>query len=126
MYQLQKGSGIEGIELTASSFKKLNNNRSIWGNVTYQNNAQKNIQWNNNLDLDLIGPYVIADSTKGSMKYEAYEFLGGYAKQIDHFSFALEVAYQAHLGYKSKDPRPKNISSNITIKGGAGYEFTQD
>lgn len=124
-YKLQEGSGKEGIEIAASSFKKLSNDRSIWGNVVYQNNSQKNIQWNANLDLDIIAPYVMADSTKGSMKYEAYEFLGGYAQKIKKFSFALEVAYQAHLGFKNKDPRPKNISSNITIKGGIGYELTQ-
>lgn len=125
-YLLQQGSGIRGIEVGASSFKKLTNQRSIWGNVNYQNNTHRDIQWNNNLDINIIGPYVIADSTKNSMKYEAYEFVGGYAKKYDKISIALEMAYQAHLGYKSKDPRPKNISSNIILKAGLGYAFLKN
>lgn len=124
LYKLQEGTGVEGIQIEASSYKKLSNNRSIWGNVVYQKNTQKGVQWNNNLDLHLLGPYVIADSTSNSLKYEAYEFMGGYAKKIQRFSLGLEASYQAHLGYKSRDPRPKSISSHMQIKGGIGYDIT--
>ncbi|WP_158962536.1 DUF6850 family outer membrane beta-barrel protein [Myroides fluvii] len=126
LYKLQEGTGVEGIQIAASSYKKLSNNRSIWGNVVYQKNTQKELQWNNNLDLPLLGPYVIADSTSNSMKYEAYEFMGGYAKKAQKWSLGLEASYQAHLGYKSRDPRPKSISSHMQIKGGIGYNITPD
>ncbi|MGS4345339.1 DUF6850 family outer membrane beta-barrel protein [Myroides odoratus] len=126
LYLLQEGSGIDGIQITASSYKKLSNNRRVWGNVRYQKNTQKAMQWNNNLDLDVLGPYVLADSTSNSMKYEAYEFAGGYAKKIQRFSLGIEASYQAHLGYKSRDPRPKSISSHMQLKGGIGYDITKD
>lgn len=126
LYLLQEGSGIEGIQIHASSYKKLSNNRSIWGNVLYQKNTQKQMQWNNNLDVELLGPYVLADSTSNSMKFEAYEFTGGYAKKMKRFSLGIEASYQAHLGYKSRDPRPKNISSHMQLKGGIGYDITKD
>ena len=126
LYLLQEGSGIEGIQINASSYKKLTNNRSIWGNVVYQKNTQKAMQWNNNLDLPFLGPYVLADSTSNSMKFEAYEFTGGYAKKMQRFSMGIEASYQAHLGYKSRDPRPKSISSHIQLKGGIGYDITQN
>lgn len=126
LYQLQEGSGVEGIQIAASSYKKLSNNRSIWGTVVYKKNTQKGLQWNNNLDVELLGPYVLADSTSNSMKYEAYEFAGGYAKKIQRFSLGLEASYQAHLGYKSRDPRPRSISSHIKIKGGIGYDITDN
>jgi len=126
LYKLENGSGIEGIHIDASSYKKISNNRSIWGKVNYKNHKQKEMQWNNTLDTNLLGPYIVSDSTSNSMKYEAYEFLGGYAKEFNKLSFALSLQYKAHLGYKLRDPRPKSISSNMKIYGGLAYQVTQN
>lgn len=126
LYKLQNGYGKEGIEIEASSYKKITPSKVIWGNVYYANQSHKGVQWNNTLDLDIIAPYVLADSTSNSFKYEAYEFSGGYAKQWNKFTLGLEAHYAAHMGYKKIDPRPKSITSNIDFTLGLGYQIYRE
>jgi len=126
LYKLQDGYGVEGIQIDASSYKIVNATTRIWGTATYKKETYKGLQWNTNLDSDILGPYVVADSTSGSMKNEVYAFSGGYVKQIHAFTLGIEAQYQANLGYKVRDPRPKNISSDMTIKGGLGYTLTEE
>ncbi|MDR0229376.1 MAG: hypothetical protein LBI72_09975 [Flavobacteriaceae bacterium] len=126
LYLLQEGKEQTGLEVYTSSYKKLKNNRSIWGHAKYVNQKHKDVQWNDNIDTKEIAPYVMADSTAGTMKYEAYEFAGGYTKQFERWKIGSEFSYNAHMGYRAKDPRPKNISSLMRLKVGATYQIYKD
>lgn len=123
-YLLQKGSELEELRLNVNSYKKLKNNRTIWGSASYKNQLNKDIVWNNNVDLDKIGPFIMGDSVANNLKAEIYEFKGGYVKEIDRWSIGVELGYIANMAYKKRDPRPKAISSDMNFKLGAGYKIT--
>ncbi len=120
-YLLQEGNASHTTAFKASSYKKQKNNQTIWGSASYQNTQLKNIQWNNNLDLDRIGPLVFADSVGGKTNVQTYHFTGGYNKSFTKFSWGAQMDYQAALSYKTKDPRPKNTTSNLNAGVGANY-----
>lgn len=126
LYRLQAGQEIEGLKVNTVSYKKLKNDRTIWGGMRYLNQTQRGIQWNSSLDLDIIGPYTVADSTRGTSLFEGYEFVGGYMKKSNKWSYGAEVSYKAHLAYRNVDPRPKSVSSDLYLKIGLGYDIYKD
>lgn len=121
LYQKQEGNKIEGMGIYTHSFQKLDSITSIWGKASYVNQRQGDIQWNNSLDFDKIRPYVMADSTAATTKFQSYAFEGGYAKELNKWSLGASLAYQANMGYRTRDPRPKSVSSDISLKLGLGY-----
>lgn len=122
-YRQQYGSGSDGLGISVNSFKKLKANRSIWGSASYQNQTLKSIKWNETLDYDRVAPYVIADSVGGDLKLERYQFSGGISQQINRWTFGLEAAYLAQLGYRDRDPRVQNTTSDLSINLGVNYQF---
>lgn len=123
LYQKQEGNNHKGMGIHAHSFQKLDSVTSIWGKASYVNQRQGGIQWNNSLDFDKIRPYVMADSTAATTKFQSYAFQGGYAKELNKWSLGASLGYQANMGYRTRDPRPKSISSTIDLKIGLGYDI---
>jgi len=123
-YLLQKGSGLDEFRINVDSYKKLKNNRTIWGSASYKNQVHKDVVWNDNVDIDKIGPFIMGDSVSNNLKSEIYEFKGGYVKEYDKWSIGVELGYIANMAYKKRDPRPKSISSDMNFKVGAGYKIT--
>ncbi|WP_143824839.1 DUF6850 family outer membrane beta-barrel protein [Myroides sp. N17-2] len=124
LFLFQKGKSNNQVSIDINSYKKLSNNRTIWGSASYKNQVQKGVLWSNNVDIDLIGPYAMADSVANDFKSESYEFKGGYAKEINRWSLGVELGYMATMGYKKRDPRPKSVSSDMRLKGGVGYALS--
>ena len=118
---LQEGSNWNGIEIKANSFQKLQNNNTIWGSISYKNQTQREVQWNNNIDYERVAPYVFADSTKGTNKFEGYAFEGGLSKKYNKLQIGAQLGYKAHMNYRDRDPRPKSVSSDMSLKLGANY-----
>ncbi|WP_267740659.1 DUF6850 family outer membrane beta-barrel protein [Myroides injenensis] len=122
-YLLQGGDDKQTFAVRSNSYKRIKDNQVLWGAVSYQNQKQKNVQWNSIIDLDKIGPYALGDSVKGINKMEVYSFTGGYAKAFNRFGFGLSMRYNATSNYRDSDPRPKSTSSDILISLGASYNF---
>lgn len=125
-YLLQKGSGVEGLFIEASSYKKLKKNITVWGTADYSNFRIKELKWNENIDFSRIGPYVTADSVGGTMHVENYHFQGGIAKTIARWKVGLEGSYRAKMAFRARDPRAQNTSSDLQIKLGLSYSLYQD
>lgn len=121
-YRAQLGSGETGFQISADSYKKLRKNNFIWGNASYSNLNLKNITWNEDLDFERIGPYVLGDSVGGNKKLEIYQFGGGFGKQYTKFSYALTGNYKAQMAYRDRDPRSKNTTSDLTLRAGVNYD----
>lgn len=122
-YLLNQGNKQTALGIGADSYQVLDNNKATWGSMSYVNQQIRNIQWQTNIDESYIGPYMMADSSKGTSKLEAYEFNGGYQKKIERFSIGFQANYKASLSYREVDPRPKSISSDISLKFGGSYNF---
>lgn len=120
-YRPQFGSGENGFTLSADSYKKTKKNNFLWGSASYSNRNLKNITWNEDLDYDRIAPYILSDSVGGNKKLEVYQFGGGYGKQYHKFSYGIEANYAAQMAYRARDPRSRNVTSDLSLKIGTNY-----
>lgn len=120
-YRQQLGSGENGFSINADSYKKTKKNNFLWGHASYSNRNLKNIKWNEDLDYDRVAPYILSDSVGGNKKLEVYKFGGGYGKQYNKFSYGIEANYEAQMAYRARDPRIRNVLSDLYLKAGANY-----
>ena len=123
-YDYQKGDRTRYFGLTAISQVKISKNSLVWGGASYRNGETKNIRFNDNLDYELIYPYIMADTLGGSMNTERYMFNGGYLHKLSSgLLLTAELDYRAVMGARQKDPRPKNTVSDLKFKFGIGHQF---
>mgnify|MGYP003574853453 CR=1 FL=1 len=119
----QKGSGRKGFYVDAASYYKNKNRLTLWGNANYSNQTAIKVKYNESLDYDLIYPYVMADSVGGDIKMESYAISGGLAKKIGKVYYGLTTGYVGVQNYRDRDPRPNNISSDISAALSAAISF---
>ena len=120
---MQEGNGWKGFHIQARSWKKLNNNSCVWGEALYQNGRTANVRWNETSDFQTVYPYIMADTIGGDLQSETYRFQGGYARDHRHFTWGAVLAYKAIMEYRKKDPRPRNIVSDLDIKAGIAWKI---
>lgn len=125
-FQLQQlGEGIDQFGVSAQSFYRLDTVSSVWGSADYRNGTRKKVRWNESSDYDKIYPFVTADSVGGDLSLELYGFRGGYAFKRGKYRFGVTAAFKALMEYRSVDPRPKNISSELNLKLGASRRVSE-
>lgn len=105
------------------SFVILSPRDRVFGAAGYRSEKQENVLWNENTDWKLVAPYVTGDSIGGFLKGETYYFRGGYAGELDKWTWGIEGAYRASHNYRDMDPRPRNTVSDLSFTLGAGYEL---
>lgn len=125
-YLLEQGNQQSGLQVKGKSYKRLTNNKAIWGEVVYNNLKQYEVQWNSTLDPQYVGPYTLADSSKGTNKYESYQFSGGVTKTLGRFDLGIDLFYLAQMSHRERDPRPKSTSSDLRLKAGMAYSLFKD
>ena len=120
----QQGDGYRNFSITADSHIILSPKSIVWGGASYINGKTSNVRFNDNADIDLIYPYVMADTKGGEMKSEHYLFNGGYLHRLkSNLLLTAELDYRALISYRDKDPRPKNSVSDLTFRLGVGHTF---
>lgn len=115
---LQTGDGYRYGHVGAKSFIRKERSR-MWGNASYRNGKQTNVQWNETADYLLLYPYVMGDTVGGDLNTEEYSFNGGYAGRAGRFIWGADAAYRATTGYRRTDPRPRNITGKLDFAFGA-------
>lgn len=126
VYRPQLGNGDKGLTVEARSFQKLKPNRYVWGSAQYQNLKTGLLQWNESLDYDRVAPYTTVDSAGGKLNLERYQFTGGYLQKWNRWSVAGQISYLAQMGFRSKDPRLKNTTSDLNAKAGVNYRMFKE
>ena len=109
----QEGNGEKNFSINVNSFVVLSPNSRLFGTASYRNGRREDVVWNENSDYSLLYPYVVGDSIGGYMKEEEYNFSGGYAHRFGKWTGAAELDYRAVIAYRDKDPRPRNIISDL-------------
>ncbi len=109
----QEGNGEKGFSAKVNSSVVLNQHNRLFGTASYRNGRRENVVWNENSDYSLLYPYVVGDSIGGYMKEEAYQFSGGYTHRHGKWTAGAEVDYRAVIAYRDKDPRPRNVISDL-------------
>lgn len=109
----QEGNGRKDFSAEVNSFVVLNPRNRLFGQASYRNGRREDVVWNENSDYSLLYPYVVGDSIGGFMKEEEYKFSGGYAYRFGKWTAGAELGYRAVIAYRDKDPRPRNIISDL-------------
>lgn len=114
------GSGEEYLLFEAATYIKYKTS-TLWGSAAYHNGKQRDLRWNETSDLDLVYPYVLADSVGGDINLERYRFSGGYADRKGRWGWGATLGYEAGLYYRNVDPRPRNVTGKLDIAAGVTY-----
>lgn len=97
-------------------------NATLWGRAFYNNGRQRGIHWSETSDVEVVYPYLLADSVDThDMNLERYSFMGGYAHVGKHITWGASIGYKAGLYYRQVDPRPRNVTADLDIAAGIGY-----
>ena len=114
------GEGSQRWMAGAESYMKYRSS-TLWGSATYSNGKDRNPVWNESSDLDLIYPYVVADSIGGDIKAESYALSGGYADHTDRWAWGATISYKAGLNYRNVDPRPRNVTGRLDLSAAGAW-----
>lgn len=123
---MQEGEGGQGFQFNAESRNKLTPHSRAWGQAFYQNSQTTNIRWNETSDFRIVYPYVMADTLGGDLKSEIYSFTGGYAHEHRSLVWGAELSYRANMEYRKKDPRPRNIVSDLNGQIGIAFKIKKN
>lgn len=97
---------------------------TLWGNAYYSNGSTRNIQFCETSDFELLYPYLMADTVGGKSQQERYHFLGGFSYPVgSRWHIGAEGSYAASMEYRTRDPRPKNLSGDLKAQLAASYRW---
>lgn len=95
---------------------------TLWGNAYYVNGSTRNVLYNETTDLEQLYPYLMADSVGGKTSQEYYYFMGGFSYPLGKkWTIGAEGEYTARMEYRTRDPRPKNLTGDLRAKVGVSY-----
>lgn len=120
-----EGSGLHLGRLQVESYMHLNKRSTVEANASYRRGVKQNVCWNSSSDYALLYPYIGADSIGGNLQVEQYAFGGSYAHRGEKFTFGIGADYRALHEFRKVDPRPRNITSDLKINLGGGYNFKE-
>lgn len=125
LYLRQEGSGNKALRINSESFLKNLNGISLWGKAYYTNEKVKQVNFNETLDYQYVYPYVMADTVGGDLNAETYHFGGGLSKKIGGLRYGIQGSFRGIQSYRDRDPRPKNISSDIDFSVSVAKELNK-
>ncbi|WP_455070029.1 DUF6850 family outer membrane beta-barrel protein [Prevotella aurantiaca] len=119
----QRGDGYTLFSAGVKSYLRLDESNTVWGAAAYQTGRKRNVRFNSTSDYDLLYPYVMADTLGGNMENERYTFNGGYALKLKKWTFGALIDFRAEHEYRTIDPRPRGIATDLTLRLGANYAW---
>ena len=120
--RLEQGTGHSRVFADVDAFLRKGKT-TLWGEASYSNGSTKNIQFCETSDFELLEPYLMADTVGGKSKQERYHFLGGFSYPMGRWTVAAEGSYTALMEYRTRDPRPKNLSGDLKVSVAASYRL---
>ena len=120
----QTGKGQTAFNLRANSYLHLTKNTTVWGSAGYATGKRRAVKWNSTADFLLLYPYVMADTLGGNLTFERYAFSAGWASRWRKATVGADVDFRAEHEYRTTDPRPRNIVTDLTVRLGAAYPVT--
>ncbi len=118
--KMEEGDSMDEGQLNISTLVRPTCNSAVRGSINYARGLKRNVIWNTSSDYDIVYPYTLADTVGGNLNHEKYQFSGGYSALKGNFLWGLEGAYRAFHEYRDVDPRPRNIVSDLNVRGTAG------
>jgi len=122
---VQEGNERKEFAMLVNSSFVLDGYSRLFGQASYRSGRRENVVWNENSDFEYLYPYVSGDSIGGFMEEEAYRFSGGYVYRFGKWTVGAELDYRAMVAYRDKDPRPRNVVSDLTASAAVSYLISE-
>ena len=119
----EMGDGHSFYDVAANSYQHLSPTTTIWGGASYRNGTKNNIKFCSTADYQLLTPYVLADSMGGNLNNERYMFHGGISHTSGNFTWGASINFRAEHEYRTTDPRPRSIVTDLSTIVSAAYRF---
>lgn len=120
---VEEGDGSNRADISARAYIKKGGN-DIWGMAGYSIGQRRNVMLNESSDYSLIYPYVTADIVGGDLHEETYRFGGGFAHKLKGgVTLGASAGYEALLAYRTVDPRPRNLTSDLDFAVGMSWRW---
>ncbi len=120
-WQQQTSKARQG-RFDASSYMWLDSTSVVSGSASYHNGFFHTDGMKESADLDIVGPYTIADEIGGRMRLEDYAFAGSYSsRRGSRLAWGVELGYVAGLSYRHRDPRPRNVTGRLDLSGSVAW-----
>ena len=116
-----EGNSFEDYSVVANGV--MRGERSLlYGKASFTSGSHHNIGWNAQRSPLTYWPYIVADSTGGNVDYETYNLLCAYSFRFNkHVDLGFSGEYKGDFAFRKTDPRIENVTSWLTLKGGASY-----
>ncbi len=122
-HTIEEGDGSNRADISAEAFIKKGLN-DIWGEAGYSIGQRRNVLLNESSDYSRIYPYVTADLVGGDLHEETYRFSGGFAHTLKNgITLGASAGYKALLAYRTVDPRPRNLTSDLDFAVGMKWRW---
>lgn len=122
-YVPEEGDALSQGRFDAWSLLRLKGNSAVSGRVGYRRAVKRDVILNETADYRLLRPYVLIDTVGGDLQHEQYSFRGAWMRRSDRLVCSVYGSYKAVHEYRSFDPRPRNVSSDIKADFSLGYLF---
>lgn len=94
------------------------------GLAAYSNTIVDHISGCETLEAPILYPYLTTDTVGGSLNAETYRFSGSYSNRLGNLSVGIGAQYRAALEYRQIDPRPRNITGDLSVTLGSLYAIS--
>ena len=118
----QEGRGLGEFFVKADARHRLNRNTAVSGGASYRRGVRRGVFMNTSSDWELLYPYHTADTVGGNLQKEQYSFNGAYVHRMGRWFVGGALDFRALHEYRSVDPRPRNITSDLNGSLTAGLE----
>ena len=120
---IEEGDGSNRAGIEAKAYVKKGSN-DIWGEAGYDFGQRRNVMLNESSDYQTVYPYVTADLVGGDLHEENYRFSGGFAHTLKGgVTIGAFAGYNALLAYRTVDPRPRNLTSDLDFAAGMRWRW---
>lgn len=117
----QSGRGLDRYGVGASTYTRVGSDMVLEGHASYHRGTARKVVWNETADLYMIYPYMAADSVGGDIQHEIYDFGGSYSDRRGRLLWGASLDYTAGLHWRSRDPRPRNVTANLRARAGIAW-----
>lgn len=119
--QLGDGSTLGAIDVNSQIEREK---IAFFGSARYDFGVRRNALFNETSDFLLLFPYVMGDSVGGDVFGQGYRFGGGVAADLpENFIVGASLNYRASIEYRQRDPRPRNVVSDLKADVGFAHDF---
>ena len=120
----QLGRGFDRYGVGASTYTRVGSDMVLEGHASYHRGTTRDVVWNETADIFMIYPYMAADSVGGDIQNEIYDFGGSYSDRRGRLLWGVSLDYTAGLHWRSRDPRPRNVTANLRTRAGIAWALS--